>query len=58
MQAGNEPMATYVSGAYRRDAIPEQAPLKDISGFAKSLEAGDFMISTCGHSMQRPIRSV
>lgn len=43
MQAGNEPMATYVSGAYRRDAIPEQAPLKDISGFAKSLEAGDFI---------------
>ncbi|MGF2686695.1 hypothetical protein ACQUWM_09365 [Marinobacter sp. DUT-3] len=43
MRAGNEPMATYVSGAYRRDAIPEQAPLKDISGFAKSLEAGDFI---------------
>ena len=43
MQAGNETMATYLSGAYRRDAIPEQAPLKDISGFAKSLEAGDFI---------------
>lgn len=43
MQAGNEPMAAYVSGAYRRDAIPEQAPLKNISGFAKSLEAGDFI---------------
>lgn len=43
MQAGNEPMATYVSGAYRRDAIPEQAPLKGISGFAKSLESGDFI---------------
>jgi hypothetical protein len=43
MQAGNESMTTYVSGAYRRDAIPEQAPLKDISGFAKSLEAGDFI---------------
>jgi len=43
MQAGNEPMATYALGAYRRDAIPEQAPLKDISGFAKSLEAGDFI---------------
>ncbi|MEE3169652.1 MAG: hypothetical protein VX324_05935 [Pseudomonadota bacterium] len=43
MQTGNEPVATYVSSAYRRDAIPEQAPLKDISGFAKSLEAGDFI---------------
>jgi hypothetical protein len=43
MQADNEPGTTYESGAYRRDAIPEQAPLKDISGFAKSLEAGDFI---------------
>lgn len=43
MQAGNEPIATYASEAYRRDAIPGQAPLKDISRFAKSLEAGDFI---------------
>lgn len=43
MQAGNEPTTHYASGAYRRDGIPEQPPLKDISRFAKSLEAGDFI---------------
>ncbi len=43
MQAGNQPQATYAVGAYRRDAIPGQAPLKNISRFAKSLEAGDFI---------------
>jgi len=43
MQAGNELMSTYVSGAYRRDAIPKQAPQKDISGFAKHLDAGGFI---------------
>lgn len=43
MQTANGLAASYAPGAYRRDAIPEQAPLKDISGFAKSLEAGDFI---------------
>ena len=43
MQADNKTMATYSNSAYRRDAMPEQAPLKSISSFAKSLEAGDFI---------------
>lgn len=42
MQAANEATMSYALGAFQRDAIPDQAPLKDISGFAKSLEAGDF----------------
>jgi hypothetical protein len=36
-------MATYAPGAYRRDTVPQQAPLKNVSRFAKSLEAGDFI---------------
>src|SRR5690554_6087153 len=43
MQAANEVTMSYAPGAFQRDAIPDQAPLKDISGFAKSLEAGDFI---------------
>jgi hypothetical protein len=37
MQAGNEPMATYALGAYRRDAIPGQAPFHEWDGYLLSL---------------------
>lgn len=43
MQTANGLAASYAPGAYRRDAIPVQEPLKNISRFAKSLEAGDFI---------------
>lgn len=43
MRADSESTANYAPGAYRRDAMPEQAPLQNISRFAKSLEAGDFI---------------
>ena len=43
MQTANGLAASYKPGAYRRDSIPVQEPLKNISCFAKSLEAGDFI---------------
>src|SRR5690554_7793409 len=43
MQTANGLAASYAPGAYRRDATPVQEPLKNISRFAKSLEAGDFI---------------
>src|SRR5690554_1255810 len=43
MQTANGLAASYAPGAYRRDAIPVQEPLKNISRFAKSLEARDFI---------------
>lgn len=43
MQADNETMTSYANSAFRRDAMPDQAPLENISRFAKSLEAGDFI---------------
>ena len=43
MQTANGLAASYTPGAYRRDSIPQQEPLENISRFAKSLEAGDFI---------------
>jgi len=43
MKTANGLAASYAPSAYRRDAIPVQEPLKNISRFAKSLEAGDFI---------------
>jgi len=43
MQTAKEVATSYASGAYRRDSIPQQEPLENISRFAKSMEAGDFI---------------